>query len=192
MHVALGQTHLAEAQIFVGVQLHFLEYLHNGTDPQLAQRHFHAAFRLFFFQLVQNVQAHVHIRVGIIVHVHGADKGLAGVVVQLLHLILPGLVHINGVFVQQHGNGETVHFANDPVMGRIGNVDDDEVLRRSAAQGNFPRRKFFFHPVIFAVEMTQNVVFYQIFQTFFRVRQTAETLAVPEGQLVSGAFQMGK
>ena len=40
--------------------------------------------------------------------------------------------------------------------------------------------------------MTQNVVLHQIFQTFFRVRQTAEALAIPEGQLVSGAFQMGK
>ena len=45
MHVALGQTHLAKAQIFVGVQLHFLEHLHDGADPQLAQCNVHAAFR---------------------------------------------------------------------------------------------------------------------------------------------------
>lgn len=57
-----------------------------------------------------------------------ADIGLFVVEIQLFHLVLTALVHVDGEFVQQHGHGEAIHFADHAVILRIRNVDDDEVL----------------------------------------------------------------
>ena len=59
-----------------------------------------------------------------------ADEGLAGIEVQFLHLELAAFMHIDGVLVQQHRRREAVDLPDHAVMGRIGNINDDKILRR--------------------------------------------------------------
>ena len=141
-------------------------------------------------QIVQNVQAYVEVRVGVVVHVHSADIGLAGGKVQLFHLVHARVVHVDGVFMQKHGHGEAVHLAHYAVMGGVGDVDDDKVFRARAAQADFAGGKLLLHPVILVVHMAQDVVFRQVFQKLRRIGQAAETLALLKGQLIGGALDV--
>ena len=70
------------------IDLHFLENLDDGGDLHLTKRQLRAARQRFVLHLVQYADGHVHVRVGVVVYVHRADIGLAGVKIQLLYLIL--------------------------------------------------------------------------------------------------------
>ena len=101
-------------------------------------------------------------------------------------------MHIDGVFVQQHGHGVAVHFADDPVTGRVSDVNDDEVLAGGRAQGNFAGGEILRHPVVPPVHMAQDVLLLQEAQQFLRGGGVAEGVAVLKGQLIGGALEVAE
>ena len=119
---------MAKAEGLVGVELDLLEHRHQGTHPHLAQAPMNAVGSVILPLDVQQGQANVEVGVRIVARVHPADEGLAGVEIQLFHLVLLGFVHVDGVLVQEHRHGEAIHFADDPVLLRVGSIDDHEVF----------------------------------------------------------------
>ena len=96
VHFRLRQPHMPEPQGFVRIEPNLLEHRHQGRYADFAQRR-QPAVLLFLFFLVQQGERHVQVRVGVVPHVHAADERFAGIEIQLFHLILLRLVHVNRV-----------------------------------------------------------------------------------------------
>ena len=89
------------------------------------------------FQLVKHTKAHIQIRIGIVIDIHRPNKGFARVKVKLFHLVLPRLMHIDCVFVQQHGYGKAIHLPDHTMVLWIGDVNDHKIFSGSRAQADF-------------------------------------------------------
>ena len=190
MHIRFRQAYVAESQRLVRIEADLFEHCHQGCHLDLAQRRLCRPGKGFFLFHVQQAQADVQVCVRVIAHIHAADKRLAGVKVQLFHLELAPLMHVDGILMQQHRCREPVHLPDDPVMRRIGDIHNDEVFRRGRAQGNLAGREILRRPVILAFRLMQDPFLAQVLQHLLRPLGIAEAVALFKGQLESSALEM--
>ena len=101
-------------------------------------------------------------------------------------------MHVDGILVQQHGHGIPIHFANDPMMRRIGDVNNHKVFTGGGTQGNFRCREILGRPVIPTVHMAENAAVRQVFQQFLTARRIAEGFSILKGKLESGALEVAQ
>ena len=142
---------------------------------------------------VQQAQADIQVAVGVVAHIHLPDEGLAGVEIQLFHLILLCLVHVDGVLVQQHRHGEAIHLADHAVLERVGDVDDHEILfRRRAAQADLAGREVLRRPVVAPVHVADNARVLDVAEQLLGAGGIAEAVAVLKGQFESRALEVAE
>ena len=92
--------------------------------------------------------------------------------------------------MQQHRYRIAVHFADDAVMGRVGNINNDEVLACGGAQGNLRGGEVLRHPMIAPAHVAHDVFFFQIIQQLAGGGHVAEGIPVLKGKLVGGALEV--
>ena len=189
LHFQFRQRHRAPAEVFMGVKAYLFEQRDDGTDQHLAARARQGAGG-HAVELVEHLQAGGEVGVGVVADVDAAHVGLLVVEIQLFHLILVALVHVDGVLMEQHRHGEAIHLADDAVLLGVGDIDDEEVLVAGRAQIDARLRKFLRHPVIAAGHMAEDGLIAEVVQKLRRVVDAVEQFAVLKGQFVGGALDV--
>ena len=95
---------------------------------------------------LERLEGHRPVGVGVVVDVDPADVRLALVPVELVHVVLDRLVHVDRVFVDERLGGEDVDLADHPRPIRRG-VDDHDVLLGGGPQRNRRGREVLARPV---------------------------------------------
>ena len=128
VHLLLGQIQLAGTDVFIRVELDLLEADH-------ARDHVHFAMRggasgsggdSLFRERIEDRDARVADRGGVVVAVDLADERLAPFEVEPLHLVQLSLDDIDRLRMQRRRAAGEVGFADHPRLAR--RVDDDEVV----------------------------------------------------------------
>ena len=189
LHLQFRQRHRSPAEILVRVEADFLEHRHDRRRQHLAARARPGAVGPLL-ELVEHLEAGGQVGVGVVADVHAAHIALLVVKVELLHLILRALVHVNGILVQQHRHGKAVHRSARMTRCFFGSVMSTRVLVRRRAQVDARLGKLLRHPIVAPADAAQDVFVLEVAQQFRRLLKVREALAFLEGQLVGGALDV--
>ena len=133
MHLLLGNADGAPADVLVGVVLDLLEHGHLPGDHHLAALPPAGGAVIGLVEDLEDLERHAEVRIGVVVDVGARDVGLALVPVEAVDVVLDAGVDVDRLLVDEQWGGEEVDLAEDAVPV-AGGVDDDDVLRRAAAQ----------------------------------------------------------
>ena len=130
----------------MGVELDLLEHRHLPGDHHFAALSLSATSLVRLVEDLEHLQGDPEVGIGVVVDVGARDVRLALLPVEPVHVVLHALVDVDRLLVDQEGSREQVHLAKHPVPV-TGGVDDDDVLRRAAAQAEGAGGKVLVTPV---------------------------------------------
>ena len=145
LELDLREVDGSPAHVLVGDELELLVQRHEARDHHLAVDAGPAGGRRGR-EHVERLERDRAVRVGVVVHVHLVHVRLPLAPVELVHVVLDGVVHVDRVLVDEHLGAEQVHLAEDPGPVRR-RVDDHHVLGRRGPQRDLRRREVLRAPV---------------------------------------------
>jgi len=138
---------------------------------------------------IERLERHGAVGVRVVVRIDPVDVRLALAPLQAVHVVLRGLVHVDGVLVDQDLGGEQVHLAQDARAVR-GRVDDHDVLGGGRAQRDLRGREVLRAPVPAPVVRLAHVTALAEECEQVVCRPRSEPLAGLEGELEGGRAQV--
>ncbi len=186
VHLLLGHREVARADVLVRVELDLLEADDLPVHAHVAVGRARARERRGI-ELLEHLDLRVVDGVGVVIALDAAHVSLAPFVVELLHLVLPRLVQVDGLLVQRGEGGGEIDFGDH--LRLAGGIDDDEVVAGDRAQADGVGGVGVRGPVPGVGGVVQQA---QLVEERAQLRRivAAELLAVADGQLEGGALQV--
>ena len=128
-------------------------------------------------------------RVGVVLHLDLVDVGGLPLQVELVHVVLLGLHHVDRVGVDGGEGAVPVHLGDHPVVPRLGRIHDDDVFGVDAPEAHLVGGIALRRPVPAGVDAVQHPLLLEVVEELLQVFP-AEVLPLLEGELEGGALDV--
>jgi len=184
VHLLLPQVHVPVAHILVGAEADFLVDRRTGGEEHLSPP---PALRRI--EHVEQLQAHRHVRIGVVVRIHALHETAHSLLVKFHHLIGLTGVEIDRLGMDEHGCARAIHLSQDHRTFRMRHVEDDVVFTGGAPERHVLRGKGGLLPEIAPLRGMEHSLFLQVVQYIPRLGG-AQVLPLGEGFLEGGALHV--